>query len=156
MLKKVLLIYELPDNAAGTTCDHVEAFSKYSQHDIYLLPAGQETIGELPKTLDLSRFDIVIIHYSIVISHDNHLSPRSRRLLREFDGLKAVFVQDDYRWINETVNALDYMKVDVLFPITEPSIMDQVYDPKRLPNICLLYTSPSPRDGLLSRMPSSA
>ena len=26
----------------------------------------------------------------------------------------------------------------------------------RLPAICLLYTSPSPRDGLLSRMPSSA
>ena len=25
-----------------------------------------------------------------------------------------------------------------------------------LPNTCLLYTSPSPRDGLLSRMPSSA
>ena len=24
------------------------------------------------------------------------------------------------------------------------------------PHICLLYTSPSPRDGLLSRMPSSA
>ena len=27
---------------------------------------------------------------------------------------------------------------------------------KELINICLLYTSPSPRDGLLSRMPSSA
>ena len=26
----------------------------------------------------------------------------------------------------------------------------------RAPGICLLYTSPSPRDGLLSRMPSSA
>ena len=25
-----------------------------------------------------------------------------------------------------------------------------------LPDTCLLYTSPSPRDGLLSRMPSSA
>ena len=25
-----------------------------------------------------------------------------------------------------------------------------------VPNVCLLYTSPSPRDGLLSRMPSSA
>ena len=25
-----------------------------------------------------------------------------------------------------------------------------------LPYVCLLYTSPSPRDGLLSRMPSSA
>ena len=28
--------------------------------------------------------------------------------------------------------------------------------PGYAPNICLLYTSPSPRDGLLSRMPSSA
>ena len=27
---------------------------------------------------------------------------------------------------------------------------------KKLLSICLLYTSPSPRDGLLSRMPSSA
>ena len=29
-------------------------------------------------------------------------------------------------------------------------------DPQELPLFCLLYTSPSPRDGLLSRMPSSA
>ena len=29
-------------------------------------------------------------------------------------------------------------------------------DPKALVDFCLLYTSPSPRDGLLSRMPSSA
>ena len=28
--------------------------------------------------------------------------------------------------------------------------------PVRRPHTCLLYTSPSPRDGLLSRMPSSA
>ena len=27
---------------------------------------------------------------------------------------------------------------------------------ERLGRVCLLYTSPSPRDGLLSRMPSSA
>ena len=27
---------------------------------------------------------------------------------------------------------------------------------KQTTHICLLYTSPSPRDGLLSRMPSSA
>ena len=27
---------------------------------------------------------------------------------------------------------------------------------REINNICLLYTSPSPRDGLLSRMPSSA
>ena len=30
------------------------------------------------------------------------------------------------------------------------------WNPAGLAHICLLYTSPSPRDGLLSRMPSSA
>ena len=34
----------------------------------------------------------------------------------------------------------------------------QIFDAQHYANgiICLLYTSPSPRDGLLSRMPSSA
>ena len=31
-----------------------------------------------------------------------------------------------------------------------------IEDPIHGPKSCLLYTSPSPRDGLLSRMPSSA
>ena len=31
-----------------------------------------------------------------------------------------------------------------------------IYTVERGPKTCLLYTSPSPRDGLLSRMPSSA
>ena len=30
------------------------------------------------------------------------------------------------------------------------------YNPRLMLKLCLLYTSPSPRDGLLSRMPSSA
>ena len=32
----------------------------------------------------------------------------------------------------------------------------RVFQNSRYTHICLLYTSPSPRDGLLSRMPSSA
>ena len=36
-------------------------------------------------------------------------------------------------------------------------IANIIREKKAFPNqICLLYTSPSPRDGLLSRMPSSA
>ena len=34
--------------------------------------------------------------------------------------------------------------------------IDISYSQGLMPYICLLYTSPSPRDGLLSRMPSSA
>ena len=36
------------------------------------------------------------------------------------------------------------------------NIRDLVLEIDKAHSICLLYTSPSPRDGLLSRMPSSA
>ena len=47
----------------------------------------------------------------------------------------------------------------VLPIMTATIIAPGSYKIKRVPDLrdtCLLYTSPSPRDGLLSRMPSSA
>ena len=42
-------------------------------------------------------------------------------------------------------------------PQTEAALPDGVYTAEfETDSSCLLYTSPSPRDGLLSRMPSSA
>ena len=41
----------------------------------------------------------------------------------------------------------------VEYPVEE--VIQDLHCPNT-PNTCLLYTSPSPRDGLLSRMPSSA
>ena len=42
------------------------------------------------------------------------------------------------------------MDLDFEFDVSVPGKSDSIDD------TCLLYTSPSPRDGLLSRMPSSA
>ena len=42
--------------------------------------------------------------------------------------------------------------VTLMYALTSPLL----YGGFTLPGGCLLYTSPSPRDGLLSRMPSSA
>ena len=39
----------------------------------------------------------------------------------------------------------------IVSPVTESTVAEVA-----MPSVCLLYTSPSPRDGLLSRMPSSA
>ena len=44
---------------------------------------------------------------------------------------------------------------DILY-ICCPKPYDLKVDGEKFLRICLLYTSPSPRDGLLSRMPSSA
>ena len=49
------------------------------------------------------------------------------------------------------------LTIDILFPVT-PFLFNLLVVPTLVVKLksCLLYTSPSPRDGLLSRMPSSA
>ena len=60
----------------------------------------------------------------------------------EFDGLRSAMVGDDgYIYASGFTGGDEPNTVFVVFAGTET---------------CLLYTSPSPRDGLLSRMPSSA
>ena len=69
-----------------------------------------------------------------------------------------------YALLNERFESKIYSITGVLFLFFSPRIFGDIfYNTKdifflslTIINICLLYTSPSPRDGLLSRMPSSA
>ena len=64
------------------------------------------------------------------------------------DSTLSIFVE------NDSSDTLDIVKFNLQIPFTRTSLgaamtPEQVYS-------CLLYTSPSPRDATLSRMPSSA
>ncbi len=111
--------------------DHIFAFQKYSANDYFVL----SILGELPDWLDLTRFDALVFHYSLIAAYDNYISPAGRLRIREFGGFKAAFVQDDYRWIDDTVNAFAYMGIHALFPLAGPEIMSQVYCPEKLPGV---------------------
>ena len=90
---------------------------------------------------------------------------------KEFRILSNVFKEylpEEYPYnvanANNTIKLTDFDdRVDV-FPVSNPDIFSQsqriamAQEMMQLvqSNPCLLYTSPSPRDGLLSRMPSSA
>ena len=52
-------------------------------------------------------------------------------------------------WLSQTADDPDWSQIAHQFVNQETSFF-------RSHSVCLLYTSPSPRDGLLSRMPSSA
>ena len=69
-----------------------------------------------------------------------------------------VWIRDDFRIQNN--DALTYASnqhdiVTAVF-IFNSNIFDHKREAQKWWVSCLLYTSPSPRDGLLSRMPSSA
>ena len=127
----ILLLCHFEPNSAGTIIEHIDAFKRWSSHRYYIL----NNLGDLPWWIDLARFDAVVVHYSLVASYDNYLSPATRERIRAFSGFKAGFVQDDYRWINDTINAYAYMRINALFGLAGPDIIDQVYPPARLPGV---------------------
>ena len=78
---------------------------------------------------------------------------------------KKVDPQDDFltnfNWhqYKEGIDELDEKQIKEFEKLVEKNFVDTSDDNIILGeviHICLLYTSPSPRDGLLSRMPSSA
>ena len=58
--------------------------------------------------------------------------------------------------MNAPENWKKYEHLDYEFELADKWILNKLNDAIKNYNSCLLYTSPSPRDGLLSRMPSSA
>ena len=61
------------------------------------------------------------------------------------------FLRSDYDFLNRKYEDMCDRYAELRKDYTE-----QIQSCIRLDKTCLLYTSPSPRDGLLSRMPSSA
>ena len=53
----------------------------------------------------------------------------------------------------EVIDAEQCTACDICVSVCPTNVFDKT---EGIPRICLLYTSPSPRDGLLPRMPSSA
>ena len=81
---------------------------------------------------------------------------------KTYDGLDSLSVKDKSLILNtDLVETLEFDNLIRQAVVT----VDSAYNRKEsrgaharedYPKSCLLYTSPSPRDGLLSRMPSSA
>ena len=92
-------------------------------------------MGDIPHALDLSRFDVIVIHYSLVISNDVYLSPESRGRLRRSSALKALFIQDEYRFVNRSIDAMRSIGLDILFTCVPESEISKVYSEGALPDV---------------------
>ena len=118
---------------ASTVTDHLDAFGRFSRHRVTLV----SFLRELPAGLDLNRFDVVVIHYTIAIGYlsAHYISPAAKARVKDFRGLKVAFIQDEYRAVDVVVDALEHMGVDLLFTCVPDGEIAKVYQPGRLPNL---------------------
>ena len=76
-------------------------------------------------------------------------------------GIGTGAINDYERFVRYTARLAFFLFLPVfvlgaLTQLTDIRLAKALRPKRRLLGFCLLYTSPSPRDGLLSRMPSSA
>ncbi|SFK54592.1 hypothetical protein [Caulobacter sp. UNC279MFTsu5.1] len=120
---RILLACNYDAANAATVCDHINAFVRYSRHEVRVL----SKVGEIFDGVTLSAFDAVVIHYSLFLAMESFVGPRSRRALAAFRGAKAVFIQDEYRFVNATLDALEACGVDLVFTCLGPAEAERIY-----------------------------
>ena len=131
----ILLLCNRPARSAeaSTVTDHLDAFLRYSRHRVQPL----SFIRELPSAIDLTQFDAVVIHYTVAIGYlsDHYISPASKQRISDFHGLKAVFIQDEYRAVNKVHEALRLMGMHLLFTCVPDGEVARVYPDADLPGM---------------------
>ena len=105
-----------------------------------LLPAVQSVRAAARRTVCLNNMK------QIVLACHNYQSSN----LKFPPGATVITGTGEYR--SFSVDLLDFIDQGNLADDYKSQALGDLDDP----DTCLLYTSPSPRDGLLSRMPSSA
>lgn len=128
---EILLLCDYRGGIAATVREHVDSLVRCSAHHVRRV----SILGDLPPHLDLGHFDAVVIHYSLIACHEGYLSAGARAALWKFRGLKAIFIQDEYRFVDATIAALREIGVDILFTCVPQDEIEKVYSSDRLPGV---------------------
>jgi hypothetical protein len=127
---EILLLCDYRKDIAATVREHIDALTGQSRHHV----RKASILGELPPRLELDHFDVVVIHYSLILHH-GALGAAARTTLRNFRGLKAMFIQDEYRAVDTTIAAMRATGIDVLFTCVPEGEIEKVYPSARVPGV---------------------
>ena len=122
-MRNVLVLHNALACHIGTVADHLDAFRLYSSNDVYICDAFSFS----KRDVDLERFDVVVLHYALVISSDRDIQADLAAKLRAYRGYKVLFIQDEYRWVDRTVAAMADLGIDVVYTVINEEAVDQVY-----------------------------
>jgi hypothetical protein len=128
---RLLLLCDFRPHEAATVIDHIEAIRTWSRYDVFVMPI----FGDLPDELNLQAFDGLVIHYNLVMSFATYLSPLARWRIGQYRGVKAAFVQDEYRFVNATVGVMRTLGINVLLTCVPEDQVELVYPKAALPDL---------------------
>jgi len=81
---------------------------------------------------------------------DSYIALSARLALRDFKGLKAAFVQDEYRFVNQTHRAIRELGVSLLFTCVPEAEIEKVYPSELLPGVVKINVLTGYNSGVFS------
>ncbi len=119
----ILILYDCSAVHINTVYDHLASFSYFSRHNIFYSPSTyQEELN-----FSLECFDVIIIHYSVRLAYDYHLAPAFRAGLSRFNGLKALFIQDEYEHTWHASQMINELGIRLVFTCVPPDHVRTIY-----------------------------
>ena len=131
----ILLLCNLDINNAAMVIDHINSFVLYSGHDVTVFSNLTDNFGNLPEDICLDWFDAVVVHYSLFVAIDAYVSAKTRYALKKFTGVKAIFLQDEYRFIDTTLKQIKFIGFDIIFTCVPTESIEKVYPQAELPGV---------------------
>jgi hypothetical protein len=129
----VAILYDHSSTHTNTVREYLTAFAEYSRHRVYYVPASNYH-PRSPEQVDLSIFDVVIIHYSIRLCF-RCLDPTYAAALERFSGLMLCFIQDEYDLTEIARQQFEKLGVHVLFTCVPEAYRESVYPTDRFPHV---------------------
>ena len=140
----VLVLYDDASTHVKTIEEHLNAFKNHSRNNVVYLPCTNSIsqndclITNLPWDIDL--FDVIVVHYSVRVCLDGHLNPIFIKPIRNFNGIKILFIQDDYNWTESTRICIEKLRFDIVLTCVPEDYIDLIYPRQRFGNTEFIAT----------------
>jgi hypothetical protein len=135
MYMQILFLSNRPteNTQAATVTEYLDSLLKYSSYTVHEV----SMLHYFPARIDLDRFDVVLTHYSLSIGPllQHYLGGDLVERLKKFKGLKAAFLQDEYREIQTYWKHINELGFDVLFSCVPDDEISKVYPVERVPKL---------------------
>ena len=116
--------------------EHITSFARYSRNDVHFAHA----VHGAHCQYDMSKFDVVILHYGVRLIHTEYISPNVVRALRTCGAYKILFIQDEYENTETTRRWMDLIGFHAVFTCVPDGQAHLVYPPDRFPSTELVPT----------------
>jgi len=118
---RVLVLYHPDWIHVKSVSDHLESFHQFSRFDVSYASSLSKCV------FDLDCFSAVMVHYTARVCHPGHLTSSWLHALQRYQGVKALFLQDEYENVHLTRRAIVDLGMDVVFTCVPIGELAKVY-----------------------------